>query len=89
VAAAKGRGMPVGNPPKNNAEVTEAIRRRAAYSARKKSTKGMAESSVMNPATSSDSDSGRSKGTRLVSARAAGRKIAKIGKSAISVHPPS
>jgi hypothetical protein len=49
----------------------------------------MAESSVINPATSSDSDSGRSKGTRLVSARAAGRKIAKIGKSAISVHPPS
>jgi hypothetical protein len=40
------------------------------YSARKRKVKLMAECSVMNPATSSLSASGRSNGARLVSARA-------------------
>lgn len=40
------------------------------YSPRKKNTKIIPECSVKNPATNSDSASGKSKGVRLVSAKA-------------------
>lgn len=56
------------------------------YSARKKNTKIIPECSVMKPATSSDSLSLRSKGVRLVSARAEIKKRIKIGNSGIIYH---
>lgn len=46
------------------------INRRPLYSARKNKTNILALYSVLNPETSSDSPSTRSKGVRLVSARA-------------------
>lgn len=49
------------------------------YSPRKKNTKIIPECSVKNPATSSDSASGRSKGVRLVSAKAEIKNIINNG----------
>jgi hypothetical protein len=57
-------------PPKNKSLAKVLISSKAAYSARKNSTKGMALYSVICPATSSLSASGRSKGVRFVSAKA-------------------
>ena len=51
------------------------------YSARKKNTKIIPECSVKNPATSSDSASGRSNGVRLVSANTEIKKIMNRGRS--------
>lgn len=51
------------------------------YSARKNITKITAECSVMKPETSSDSASAKSKGARLVSARAPMKKIISIGNN--------
>jgi hypothetical protein len=51
------------------------------YSARKKNTKIIPECSVKNPATSSDSASGRSNGVRLVSANTEIKKIINNGRS--------
>ena len=56
-------------PPKKKNEPTTQYRNIAAYSSMKKKDQRMPEYSVMNPATSSDSASGRSKGARFVSAR--------------------
>ena len=61
--------------------VTRDRKARELYSARKYSTKGVELISVMNPATSSLSASGKSKGVREVSARAETKNIGKAGKS--------
>ena len=50
-----------------------------AYSAKKKNTKILAECSVINPLTNSDSASARSNGARLVSATDPMKKIKNIG----------
>ena len=55
-------------PPKNSVTQSPLITTIAAYSARKNSDQRKPEYSVWNPATSSDSASGRSKGARFVSA---------------------
>lgn len=54
--------------PKNRTAVSVFISRMFAYSARKKRAKGPPAYSTLNPETSSDSPSVRSKGARLVSA---------------------
>ena len=51
------------------------------YSAKKKNTKIIPECSVKNPATSSDSASGKSKGVRLVSANAEIKNITNKGNN--------
>src|ERR1700712_1855819 len=51
------------------------------YSAKKKNTKIIPLCSVKNPATNSDSASGRSKGVRLVSANAEMKKMMNIGSN--------
>lgn len=51
-----------------------------AYSAKKNKTKPIAEYSTLNPETNSDSASGKSKGTRLVSANAEIKKSKNEGK---------
>jgi len=73
-------------PPKNRIAVSELISTIDAYSARKKNTKIIAECSVKNPATSSDSASGRSNGVRLVSASAEIKKIMASGSRGTTNH---
>jgi len=73
-------------PPKKRIAVRELMRTIDAYSARKKNTKIIAECSVKNPATSSDSASGRSKGVRFVSARAEIKKIIARGSRGTTNH---
>src|SRR5271154_705457 len=70
-------------PPKNKIAVKADINTILQYSAKKKKTKGIALCSVKNPATSSDSASGRSNGVLFVSAKAARKKIKKSGSSGI------
>lgn len=67
-------------PPKKQRVIKEDINIILAYSAKKKRTKPIAEYSTLNPETSSDSASGRSKGTRFVSARAETKKSKNEGK---------
>ena len=57
------------------------MRRMFEYSARKNKAKGPAEYSTLNPETSSDSPSIRSKGARPVSARVETYHIAARGKA--------
>ncbi len=57
-----------------------------AYSAKKKKTKMTAACSVINPLTSSDSASAKSKGALLVSATDPMKNIINIGKSGIMYH---
>jgi hypothetical protein len=71
-------------PPKNRIAVSVLISTILQYSARKKNTKIIDECSVKNPATSSDSASGRSNGVRLVSASAEMKKIIARGNSGIT-----
>src|ERR1700712_965760 len=66
-------------PPKNRMVHMAHIRMTLMYSPRKNSRNGVAEYSTKKPATSSDSASTRSKGGRLVSARAETKKIGSIG----------
>ena len=73
-------------PPKNSTAVRVLISTILQYSAKKKNTKIIEECSVKNPATSSDSASGRSNGVRLVSASAEIKKIIAIGSSGITNH---
>jgi len=73
-------------PPKNRIAVSELISTIDAYSARKKKTKMIAECSVKNPATSSDSASGRSNGVRFVSASAEIKKIIASGSRGTTNH---
>src|SRR6185312_14900072 len=74
--------MPNGGsqPPRNRIVTMPDIMIMFMYSPRKKSAKDMDEYSVMKPATSSDSASGRSKGWRLVSASTDVKKMMNIGK---------
>src|SRR6266436_4568616 len=62
-------------PPRNKVVATEATTIMLAYSARKYSDQRNPLNSVMYPATSSDSASGRSNGARLVSAIEATRYV--------------
>src|ERR671925_1197859 len=79
VNGAKGSG---GNhPPRKRIEVMPLIRMMFAYSPRKNRAKLIDEYSTKNPATSSDSPSGRSNGARFVSARIETKKITNIGSS--------
>ena len=68
-------------PPRNRIEVVALIRIMLAYSPRKNRAKVIAEYSEKYPATNSDSPSGRSKGRRLVSAKAEMKKTTNIGSS--------
>lgn len=68
-------------PPRNKIAVNVDINTILQYSARKKNTKIIPECSVKNPATSSDSASGRSKGVRLVSAKAEIKNIMNNGSN--------
>lgn len=68
-------------PPRNKIAVNVDINTILQYSARKKNTKIIPECSVKNPATSSDSASGRSKGVRLVSAKAEIKNIMNSGSN--------
>lgn len=60
--------------------IKEDIKIILAYSAKKNSTKPIAEYSTLNPDTNSDSASGKSKGTRFVSAKAEIKNKTKEGK---------
>lgn len=68
-------------PPKNNIVVKIHINTILAYSAKKKNTNTTAACSVINPLTSSDSASAKSKGALLVSATDPIKNITNIGNS--------
>ena len=70
-------------PPKNNSDISAHIRKMAMYSPAMNNRYGVDEYSTMNPATSSDSASGKSKGGRLVSAKALIKNRNTIGKCGI------
>src|ERR1700728_1901195 len=79
--AVKGQMFSGGSqPPRNRIEHIAHIRTMERYSPRKKSRKGVEEYSTKKPATSSLSASTRSKGGRLVSARAETKKMGSMGK---------
>src|SRR5471032_403464 len=75
--------MPNGasQPPRNRMVVSALIRIMFAYSPRKNSAKLMDEYSTKNPATISDSPSGRSNGERLFSASPEMKNTTNIGNS--------
>src|SRR5688572_25286957 len=75
-------------PPKNRMAASVHIRTMFRYSPIMKSRYGVEEYSTMNPATSSDSASGRSKGGRFVSARAEMKNSTNIGNSGESTYQP-
>src|SRR6476620_10935314 len=68
-------------PPRKRMVAIAHIVRMAMYSPRKNSRNGVAEYSTAEPATSSDSASTRSKGGRLVSAKAEMKNTTNIGNS--------
>src|SRR3984957_1563667 len=68
-------------PPRNRIVVIALMRIMLAYSPRKNSAKLIDEYSTKNPATISDSPSGRSNGERLVSANAEMKNTMNIGNS--------
>lgn len=69
--------------PRNSVAERVFIRRMLAYSARKNRAKGPPAYSTLNPETSSDSPSVRSKGARFVSARVEMYHIAASGQAGI------
>lgn len=69
------------HPPINISIVIKLIRIIEPYSAKKNNAKPILAYSTLNPDTSSDSASGRSKGARLVSAKIEIRNIKNNGKS--------
>lgn len=78
--------------PRNNLLKNKLINKILLYSARKNKTKPLALYSVLNPDTSSDSPSAKSKGVRLVSAKAATNHKIEIGisrKTEILLNPNS
>lgn len=75
--------------PKNRIADSVFIRRIFAYSARKRRAKGPPAYSTLNPETSSDSPSVRSKGARLVSARVEMYHIAANGHAGRTSHVAS
>ena len=68
-------------PPKNKRAVTAAIKIILLYSARKNKANPIAEYSTLYPETNSASASGKSKGCRLVSAKAVTKKIENTGNN--------
>src|SRR5882757_8069405 len=72
-------GIGDSQPPKNSSEIRAHMRKTAIYSPAMNKRYGVDEYSTMNPATSSDSASGRSNGGRLVSARAEMKNSTNIG----------
>jgi hypothetical protein len=74
------------HPPKNRMTVSELIKIIFAYSARKNKPNDIEEYSVKKPATNVASSSGRSKGNRLVSAKAEIIKTINIGKRGMANH---
>jgi hypothetical protein len=80
----KGKKEKGGNhPPKKSKTVSKEIRIILAYSEIKKRAKVIPEYSTLKPETSSDSPSVRSKGARLVSARAETKNMMKAGNNGI------
>src|SRR6201998_1306529 len=75
------------HPPRNRMVVMAHIVAIATYSPSMNSMYGVEPYSTMKPATSSDSASTRSKGGRLVSARAEMKKITNIGNSGSQYQP--
>src|SRR5208337_2644883 len=76
-------------PPKNSTVNSAHMLVMATYSPSMNNKYWLAEYSTMKPATSSDSASTRSKGGRLVSARAEMKKITNIGNSGSQYQPKS
>jgi len=72
--------------PRNRVAESVFIRRMFAYSARKKRAKGPPAYSTLNPETSSDSPSVRSKGARFVSASVEMYHIAARGQAGSTSH---
>src|SRR5690348_8636508 len=83
-----GMGNGGSQPPRNRTVPRPHIRTMATYSPSIKSIYGVDEYSTMNPATSSDSASSRSKGGRLVSARAETKKIGNMGNRIEKANQP-
>jgi len=75
-------------PPKKRIVHIAHINTTLTYSPRKKRRNGVDEYSTKNPATSSDSASTRSKGGRLVSARAETKKIGNMGNRIEKANQP-
>src|ERR1700744_1259640 len=76
------------HPPKNSTAIMPDSMITFMYSPRKNSRNGVDEYSVMNPATSSDSASSRSKGGRCVSASDEMKKITNMGNSMVKANQP-
>src|SRR5262245_19707754 len=75
-------------PPKKRIDIIAHISTMLRYSPTMNSRYGVEEYSTIEPATSSDSASGRSKGGRLVSASAEMKKSTNIGKSGLNTNQP-
>src|SRR3974390_2806766 len=84
-----GTGKGGSQPPMNRIVHIAHMVEMATYSPSMNSMYGVDPYSTMKPATSSDSASTRSKGGRLVSARAEIKKIPNIGSSRSQYHPNS
>jgi hypothetical protein len=76
----------INHPPVNNIALNVLINKIEQYSPKKKNTKIIAECSVKNPATSSDSASCRSKGVLEVSARIDIKKSINTGNNGTIYH---
>src|SRR5690242_4663181 len=85
----KGAMLQIGSqPPKNSTVIRPQSSITFRYSPRKNSRNGVAEYSVMKPATSSDSASSRSNGGRCVSASEETKKITNIGNNIVNANQP-
>src|SRR5918995_6813339 len=82
-----GNGIGDSQPPRNRMVPSAHMPMMATYSPSMNRRKGVEEYSTMNPATSSDSASGRSKGGRFVSAMAEMKNTTNIGKSGSQYQP--
>src|SRR5215212_10900638 len=82
-------GIGESQPPRNRIVPRAHMPMMATYSPSMKSRNGVEEYSTMNPATSSDSASGRSKGGRFVSAMAEIKNTTNMGKSQSQYQPRS
>ena len=74
------------HPPKNKTDIKPDIKIMFAYSPRKNKAKLIAEYSVLNPETKTDSSSGKSKGCRFVSAKAVTQNIKNLGNKGKTYH---
>src|SRR4029077_4795832 len=82
-----GTGKSGSQPPRNSTVPSPHISTMATYPPNKNSMWGVDELSTKTPATSTDSASSRSKGGRLVSARAETKNTTNIGKSGSQYQP--